>query len=80
MKWMIALRIQGTKYCNVYAMVLGSQHFEEAGGAHSTANAHRDDYMSGATPLAFNERVSDQPRARHAIGMTDRDRAAIDVQ
>ena len=33
-----------------------------------------------AAPLALDQRMADHARAAHAIGMADRDRAAVDVE
>src|SRR5713101_1776181 len=56
------------------------RHLEQAGGAHAAADAHRADDELGAPPLALDQCVPDHPRPRHAVGMADRDRAAIDVE
>src|SRR5579872_646887 len=58
----------------------GLGNLEQAGGTHAAADAHRADDELGAAPLSFDQRVPDHPRPRHAIGMANRDRAAIDVQ
>ena len=39
---------------------------------------HDDEF--GAAALSFDQRVADHPRARHAVGVADRDRAAVDVE
>src|SRR5882762_10113588 len=56
------------------------RHLEQPGGAHAAADAHRADDEAGATALSLDQRVPDHPRPRHAVGMADRDRAAIDVE
>ena len=61
-------------------MVPFSQHLEQPGRAHAAADAHCDDDLARAAPLALDQRVADHARARHAVGMADRDRAAIDVE
>src|SRR5947208_1260111 len=53
---------------------------EQTGGAHPTTDAHRADHKLGTAALPLNQRMPDHPRPRHAIGMADRDRAAIDVE
>ena len=60
---------------------IGSHHStsNKPGGAHAAADAHRDDDVLDAAALAFDERVADEPRARHAVGMADRDGAAVDI-
>src|SRR5689334_20320441 len=55
------------------------QHLEQAGGAHAAADAHGDDGILRLAAAAFDQRVAGQARARHAVGMADRDGAAIDV-
>ncbi len=54
--------------------------FEEAGGAHAAADAHRDADVFHVAAFAFDERVHHHARTRDAVGMADRDRAAIDVE
>src|SRR5215467_10970990 len=48
----------------------GSRHLEQAGGAH----------VLDAAPLSLDERVPDEARAGHAVGMADGDRPAVDVE
>ena len=59
---------------------LGSGDFEQSRCAHAAADAHRDDDMTRATPLAFDQRVTGHARAAHAVGMADRDCTAVDVE
>src|SRR6185436_8864890 len=54
-----------------------SGHFEQSRSAHATADAHRDHDPFRAAPLALDERMARQARARHSIGMPERDGAAI---
>src|ERR1051326_1089552 len=58
----------------------GSINLEQSGGAHAAADAHGDDAVFRAAPLALDQDVAGHPRARHAVGMADRDRAAVDVE
>src|SRR6267378_3172478 len=53
---------------------------KQPGRAHAAADAHRDDDLFGAAPLAFDERVADEPLAGHPVWMSDGNRAAVDVQ
>src|SRR6058998_3130618 len=53
---------------------------EQARGAHAAADAHGDDGVFGLAPAALDQGVAGQARPSHAIGVTDRDRAAIDVE
>ena len=41
------------------------QNLEESGRPHSAANAHSDDDVANPAPFAFDQRVTDHPRARH---------------
>src|SRR5271166_4677738 len=59
---------------------LSLRHLEQPSRALTTANAHRYHDEFCAPSLALDQRVPGHPRARHAIRMPDRDRAAIDVQ
>src|SRR5262245_14454313 len=53
---------------------------EETGGAHAAADAHGADDVADAAALALDEGVADHPRAAHAVGVADRDGAAVDVE
>src|SRR5882762_7861644 len=55
-------------------------HLEEPGRAHSAADAHGDDDVLHAAPPPFDEGMSYEPRARHAVGMADGDGASVDVE
>src|SRR5919197_356924 len=55
-------------------------HFKQACGAHAAPDAHGDDHVFRAPAPAFDERVADEARAGHAVGMADGDGAAVDVQ
>src|SRR3954470_7220790 len=57
-----------------------SEDLEQAGGAHAAADAHRDDAVLGAAPLALEQDVAGHPGAGHPIRVADRDRAARDIQ
>ena len=48
-----------------------SNHFEQPRRAHAAADAHRDHDELRAAALAFDERVADEARAAHAVGMAD---------
>src|SRR6185295_6688754 len=52
---------------------------EQARAALAAADAHRDHAPLGLAPAAFLQDVAGEARARHAEGMADRNRAAIDV-
>src|SRR6059036_1806096 len=53
--------------------------FKQACAALATADAHSNDAPLGLAPTTLLQDVAGEPRAGHAEGMTDRDRAAIDV-
>src|SRR4051812_33570080 len=53
---------------------------EQAGRAHTAADAHRGDDVFDAPSLSFDERVTHHASARHSEGMTDGDRTAVDVE
>src|SRR5690606_5678228 len=56
-----------------------SENLEQPRGAHAATDAHRHDDVLGAAPLAFHQHMPRQASTRHAEGMADRDRAAVDV-
>src|ERR1700744_4057679 len=57
-----------------------SDHLEQAGCTLSAADAHGDYHQLRTAAFAFDQCMSRQPRAAHAVRMTDRNRPAIDVQ
>src|SRR5690606_40780610 len=59
---------------------IASGHLEQARGALAAAHAHGHDHVLRAAPPALDQRVADQSRAADAVGMSDRDRAAVDVE
>src|SRR3954466_650699 len=63
-----------------FRIMVASEHFEQSGSTHAAADAHGDhDELRTAAP-AFHERVTGQSRAGHAIGMAERDGAAVHVE
>src|SRR6476620_398929 len=60
--------------------VLRLMYLEQAGSAHAAADAHGDDGVFGAAAAAFDQHVAGHARAAHAVGMADRDGAAVDVE
>src|SRR6476646_1020208 len=52
---------------------------KQACAALAASDAHGDDAPLGLAPTAFLQDVAGEPRAGHAEGMADGDRAAIDV-
>src|SRR6185436_10443539 len=57
-----------------------SNHFEETGGAHAAADAHRYDHKLRLATLALDECMADEARAAHPVGMAERDGAAVHVE
>src|SRR3974377_1275075 len=53
---------------------------EKPGRAHAAPDAHRDHREPGLAPAPLNEDMPGLSRSRHAIGVTDRDRAAVHIQ
>src|SRR6476659_11094189 len=52
---------------------------KQACAALAATDAHGDDAPLGLAPASFLQDVAGEPRAGHAEGMTDGDRAAVDV-
>src|ERR1035438_6437007 len=57
-----------------------SEHFEEAGGAHTAADAHGDHDVPGLAATALEQCVPDLAGAGHSVRVADGDGAAVDVQ
>jgi hypothetical protein len=57
-----------------------SEDLEEPSGTHPTADAHRDHHPAGLPPAAFDQRMAGQARAAHAVGVSERNRAAVNVE
>ena len=57
-----------------------SKNLEHTRSAHAAANAHRHAHPLRATALAFDERMTRQALATHAIGMAHGNGATVDVQ
>src|SRR5437588_10367871 len=53
--------------------------FEQACAALAATDTHGDDAPLGLAPAPLLQDVAGEPRPGHAEGMTDRDRAAVDV-
>src|SRR6202030_2847787 len=66
--------------CEKFIAANPSGHFEQARRPLAAANAHRHDHEPGAAPLAFDECMTGEACAADAVGMSDRNRAAVDVQ
>src|SRR3990170_3520273 len=67
-------------FTDVAACRSSVDNLEKSSGAHAATHAHRDDGVFGLAPATLDQSVTGQPRSGHAIGMTDCDRAAIDVE
>src|ERR1700677_3495787 len=57
-----------------------SGELEQAGGAHAAPDAHRHDDVFDVAALAFQQRVHRHPGTAEPIRVSDRDRAAVNVQ
>src|SRR6185369_7964400 len=57
-----------------------SVNLEQPRRAHPAADAHGDDRMPGAAPLAFDQDMPRHARAAHAERMADGDRATVHVE
>src|SRR5437868_1059691 len=55
------------------SLIADSKHLEEPGGAHAAADAHGYNEPTHAAPFALDQRMADHARARHPVGVTDRD-------
>src|SRR5258705_10339260 len=67
--------------CGVWPACCSSvDNFEKSCGAHAAAHAHGDDGVLGLAPATLDQGVAGQPCSGHAVGMANRDRAAIDVE
>src|SRR4051812_31252216 len=55
------------------------QHLKKPRRAHAASDAHGDDRIFRLAAAAFDQSVAGETRARHAVGMPHRDRAAVDV-
>src|SRR5580692_11896435 len=55
------------------------KHLEQTGRAHAAADAHGHHGIFGLAAAALDQGVTGETRAGHAVGVADRDRAAIDV-
>src|SRR3954452_6892826 len=53
---------------------------KQSRGPHAASDAHCDDRVPGSAPLAFDQDVAGHARTAHAERMSDRDRAAVDIE
>src|SRR5436309_2452327 len=65
---------------NIPCFIPASYHLEQPRSAHSAADAHRRHDILHTAALAFDQCMRGKPRARHAVGVADRDRSTVDVQ
>src|SRR5713101_1220549 len=82
--WMIGCWIPNSSVIAVFTCELSVfrsvDDFKQTRRAHAATNAHGHHAVFRLAPPALDQEVAGQPRAGHAIGMADRDRAAIDVE
>src|SRR5262245_1186674 len=62
------------------SMTSSSVNLEQSRRAHAAADAHGDDRVLRAAPLAFDQDVAGHARAAHTERMSDRDRAPVHVE
>src|SRR3546814_659463 len=67
-------------HCGGRLRVKSSQDLEKSSRSHSPAHAHRHYNVPNASPLSFQESMTDQAGTRHPIGMTHRYRATADIE
>src|SRR5205085_10886862 len=67
-------------FTNVSACCSSVENFKKSCSAHAAPDAHGDDGVFGLAPAPLDQGVARQPRSSHAVGMANRDRAAIDVE
>src|SRR6201989_1490136 len=65
--------------CLTHPAKRASIDLEQAGAALAAADAHGHHAPLGLAAVTFLQDVAGEPRAGHAEGMADRDRAAVDV-
>src|SRR5260370_2664904 len=53
---------------------------EQSRSAHAAADTHGHHAISGLATASLDQKMSGEARSGHAIGVADRDRAAIDVE
>src|SRR6266849_336698 len=82
--WMIGCWIPNSSVIAVFTCELSVfrsvDDFKQTRRAHATTNAHGHHAVFRFAPPAFDQEVPGQARPRHAIGVADRDRAAIDIE
>src|SRR5579863_3888017 len=67
-------------FCNRYLLQDRLENLEKTRRPHAAADAHRDNAIACSAPPPFVEQVANATRAGHAVGMTDRDGPARDVE
>src|SRR3546814_10529583 len=67
-------------HCGGRLRVKLSQDLEKSSRPHSPAHAHRHYNVPNASPLSFQESMTDHAGTRHPIGMTHRYRATATIE
>src|SRR5260370_36130112 len=82
--WMIGCWIPNSSVIAVFTCELSVfrsvDDFKQTRRAHAATDAHGHHAVFRLAPPALDQEVAGQPGPGHAIGMADRDRAAIDVE
>src|SRR5215471_874033 len=56
------------------------RYFKQPGRAHAAADAHCDHHILDTAALALDQRVTNQARPGHAVGMANGNGTAVDVE
>src|SRR4051794_5699558 len=82
--WMIGCSIPNISVIAVFTSELpvfrSVDDFEQTCRAHAATDAHGHHTVFRLAPTAFDQEVAGQSRAGHPVGMTDSDRATIDIE
>src|SRR4249920_3996403 len=82
--WMIGCSMPNISVIAVFTCELSVfrsvNDFEQTCRAHAATDAHGHHAVFRLAPPALDQQMPGQARAGHAVGMTNRDRAAIDVE
>src|SRR5207237_8435939 len=66
--------------CFSVALFFSMDDFEKPRRPHAATDTHGDDGIFRLAPTTLNQSMAGQPGSGHAVGMANRDRAAIDVE
>ena len=63
----------------LFVLCLQSSAFKIGGGRHAACGAHSDHGAMSVTPAELHQRLAEIADARHAVGMSERNRATNDI-